>query len=149
MRLANDHFTGLKRFLGTNKTVHAFGAIQKPIVALAAENRSLANPVSLDFMPVAINVEDMATNAALAARHLRQIAANLAGLLGFEAMHAAQAVDLRLQAEKPVAIALATARFMNAFRQTVPFLERDDQVLTRNIAAAADFTTAYRPPAKP
>lgn len=147
LRLANDHFTGLKRFLGTDKTVHAFGAIQKPIVALAAENRDLANPVSLDFMPVAINVEDMATNAAHAARRLRQMAANLAGLFGFEAMHAAQAVDLRLEASKPVAIAAATGTFKAAFRQAVPFLERDDQVLTRNIAAAAAFITGYRPAA--
>lgn len=145
LRLANDHFTGLKRFLGTDKTVHAFGAIQKPIVALAAENMDLANPVSLDFMPVAINVEDMATNAAHAARRLRQMAANLAGLLGFEAMHAAQAVDLRLRAETPMAIAPATAAFKAAFRQAVPFLEQDDQILTRNIAAAASFITGYRP----
>lgn len=143
LRLANDHFTGLKRFLGTDQTVHAFGAIQKPIVALAAENRSLANPVSLDFMPVAINVEDMATNAALAARHLRQMAANLAGLLGFEAMHAAQAMDLRRQAAAPVTMASATGAFMAAFRRDVPFLQRDDQILTRNIAAATAFIANY------
>lgn len=143
LRLANDHFTHLKRFLGTAETVHAFGAIQKPIVALAAANQDLANPVSLDFMPVAINVEDMATNAAHAARRLRAMAANLAGLLGFETMHGAQAMDLRLRSETPVRMAAATAAFMQAFRQHVPFLERDDQILTRNIAAATAFIAAY------
>jgi histidine ammonia-lyase len=143
LRLANDHFTHLKRFLGTEETVHAFGAIQKPIVALAAANRDLANPVSLDFMPVAIEVEDMATNAAHAARRLRAMGANLTGLLGFETMHAAQAMDLRLRSQTTVQMASATAAFMQAFRRHVPFLERDDQIPTRNIAAATAFIAGY------
>ena len=51
LRLSDTHFTGLKRFLGTDRTIHAFGAIQKPIVELVSENRELAEVVSLDFAP--------------------------------------------------------------------------------------------------
>jgi histidine ammonia-lyase len=58
-------------------------------------------------------------------------------------MHAAQAMDLRRQAAAPVTMASATSAFMAAFRRDVHFLERDDQVLTRNIAAATAFIANY------
>jgi histidine ammonia-lyase len=44
-------------------------------------------------------------------------------------------------------MASATAEFMQAFRRHVPFLARDDQVLTRNIAAATAFIAGYKPAA--
>lgn len=68
IKLAMPQFTYLPRFLGVQKGGHAFGAIQKVFVSLAAENRELANPVSLDFIPVAGSIEDTATNAPRAAR---------------------------------------------------------------------------------
>ena len=67
IRLSEDYFTHLSRFLGTDKTVHAFGAMQKPFTALNAENVYLSNPVMLLSVPVAGNIEDVATNAPLAA----------------------------------------------------------------------------------
>ena len=53
--LSDDHFTGLSRFLAsdTNQKGHAFGAIQKPQVALLADIRDLVNPVSLEGQPMA------------------------------------------------------------------------------------------------
>ena len=143
-RMANEHFTNLKRFLGSEETVHAFGAIQKPINALVAENQELANPVSLNFTPIAINVEDMATNTPLAARRLRTMADNLMALLGFETMHAAQAMDLRLRSDPAVQMAPKTATFLENFRKQVPFLEKDDQILTRDIAKATAFIRKYK-----
>ena len=144
IKLADPHFTGLSRFLGTENTTHAFGAIQKPIVELAAENRALANPVSLDFMPVALGIEDVATNAPRVARRLRRMADNLIGLLGFELMHAAQAVDLRLRQNPDLALSPVTRALLAEYREHVPFLDRDDQVLTENIAASAAFLQSCR-----
>ena len=51
--------TCLTRFLGTHQTVHAFGAMEKPPVALAMENKQLAMPVSMGYLPVAGDIEDM------------------------------------------------------------------------------------------
>lgn len=147
IKLVNPEFTGLSRFLGTAESTHAFGAIQKPIVALAAENRELANPVSLDFMPVALGIEDVATNAPRVARRLRRMADNLIGILGFELMHAAQAVELRLRQKPELALAPVTRRLLAQYRERVPFLERDDQMLTTNIAASAAFLRDCRVPA--
>lgn len=63
IKLSDDNFTHLSRFLGTDKTIRAFGAMQKPFVSLAGENEFLANPASLSYVPVAGNIEDVATNA--------------------------------------------------------------------------------------
>lgn len=144
--LANPEITGLSRFLGTGQTRHAFGAIQKPIVELAAENRELANPVSLDFAPVALDIEDMATNAPRVARRLRRMADNLLAILGFELMHAAQAADLRLRQEPGLALSPVTRRLLDEYRAEVPFLERDDRVLTVDIAASTGFLRSCRTP---
>ena len=143
--LMNPDFTGLPRFLAGPDTTHAFGAIHKPIVALQAEIRDLAEPVSLDFAPVALGVEDMATNAPRAARRLRRIAENLTALLGFELMLSAQALDLR-RADRPgLALAPTTLALHAAWRARAPFLARDDQIFTPLIAEAAAFVAACRP----
>ena len=134
IKLADPHLTGLTRFLTTPDNVHAFGAIQKPFVALAAENRSLANPVSLDYFAVAQGIEDVATNGPRAARNARHIANNLRTILGFELMHAAQAVDLRRQLTPEINISSKTHTMLAQYRRHVPFLSRDDHILTNDIA---------------
>ncbi len=143
LRLSDPHFTGLKRFLGTDRTIHAFSAIQKPIVGLNGVNRELAEVISLDFAPVAIDVEDMATNSARVGRRLRQLASNLVYVLGFETMHAAQAVDLRLLDDPELPMAAATTQFLDAYREWVPFLASDNQILTNNIDDSSEFLWAY------
>ncbi|MGO2370627.1 MAG: aromatic amino acid lyase, partial [Serratia sp. (in: enterobacteria)] len=44
VKLNNPAFTGLTRFLGTDHTVHAFGAMEKPVMMLAMRNKELAMP---------------------------------------------------------------------------------------------------------
>lgn len=147
LKLVNPAFTHLpNRFLNANPAGngHAFGAIHKPLVALMAENRELANPVSLDFVPVALDIEDMATNMPRAAERLRQMAANLQAILGFELMHAAQAVDLRLRADPDLALSPVTRLLHAEFRRAVPFLAADTRILTEDIAAATAFVANCR-----
>ena len=130
IRFENPDVTHLRRFLaGPDNEGHAFGAIQKPLVALSVENRHLAMPVSLDTTPMAGNMEDTANNAMLAADHLARILDNLYLMSSIQLLHAAQAVDLR---GSP--LSLASQRLLDAYRARVPFV-KEDRVFTK------DFTT--------
>ena len=131
--LADPAFTGLSRFLTpVDVKVIAYCAIQKTFTSLDAENRMLANPSSMDFMAVAGNIEDHASNLPLAASKVLQILDNLRYMMGIELIHAAQAVDLR---GRP-ALGRVTGPVFDAFRKEVPFLDAD-----RNLSI--DIEKAY------
>lgn len=134
IHLADPAFTGLTRFLTPVevKTI-AYGTIQKVYTVLDAENRMLANPSSMDFMAVAGSIEDHASNLPLAAAKVMRILDNLRYMLGIEAMHAAQAVDLRNKPE----LGRVTGAVYEALRREVPFLDQD-----RNLSV--DIEKAYR-----
>ena len=76
-KLGDSHFTHLSRFLGTDKTVYGYGGIQTVFTSLSAENRELANPVSVDYFAIAGNIEDVATNAPRVMRRVRRMIDNL------------------------------------------------------------------------
>ncbi|WP_332444431.1 aromatic amino acid ammonia-lyase [Wolinella succinogenes] len=142
IKLSDDGFTKLTRFLGTDKTVHAFGAMQKPFVALAGENRALANPVSLNHVPVAGNIEDVATNAPLAVSRVRMQIENLYAILGMELMHAAQAIDLRKQKNPELKLSPATEQLYREYRKIVKFLE-EDRPLSNDFKNSSSFLKNY------
>ena len=133
--MADPAFTGLSRFLtpADVKTI-AFGTIQKVYVALDAENRTLANPSSMDFIAVAGTIEDHASNLPLAAFKALQIVDNLRYMLGIELMHAAQAVDLR---GNP-ALGKTTGALYTAYRAQIPFYA-EDRNLSIDIQKSYDF----------
>jgi len=142
IHLSDDGFTKLPRFLAApGNAGHAFGAIQKPFVALHAENTDLANPVSLDVMPVAGNIEDIGTNNDAAARRLLRVANNLAAIYGLEMLHAAQAIDLRRAEEPKLQLSKQTEALHKAYRARVPFVKQD-RVFTPDIAHSTDFVQA-------
>ncbi|MEM1160810.1 MAG: aromatic amino acid ammonia-lyase [Pseudomonadota bacterium] len=145
LALMDPHLTGLPRFLRGPDAVHAFGAIHKPIGAVAAENRELANPVSMDFAALALGIEDMATNAPRVARRLIRIAENMSILLAFELLLAAQAIDLRLQKDPKLALSAGTRVLHAKYRQVVPFLSGDTQVLSTLIDLSHKFILTIRP----
>src|SRR5699024_1784270 len=99
LHLSDDHFTGLSRFLASdsNQKGHAFGAIQKPQVALLADIRELVNPVSLDGQPMAGTIEDTYSNNLRVSKRLSQIAEDMRTIYGLELLHSSQAIDLRKQ----------------------------------------------------
>ena len=134
IHLADPAFTGLTRFLtpAEVKTI-AYGTIQKVFTVLDAENRMLANPSSMDFIAVAGSIEDHASNLPLAAAKARRIVENLRYMLGIEAMHAAQAVDLRGNPQ----LGRVTGPVYEALRREVPYLNAD-----RNLSL--DIEKAYR-----
>ena len=63
--------------------------------ALMSENKSLANPRSVDSTPTSANQEDHVSMACHGARRLLEMNKNLAGILGVEAMSASQGIELR------------------------------------------------------
>ena len=133
--LADPAFTGLTRFLTPEDVkVIAYGTIQKTFTALDAENRSLANPSSMDHMPVAGNIEDHASNLPLAVDKCLKMVDNLRYILGIEAMHGAQATDLR----GDIALGCKTRKLKETLRREIPFLDRDRN-LSRDIALAYDM----------
>ncbi|MDO5090109.1 MAG: aromatic amino acid ammonia-lyase [Cardiobacteriaceae bacterium] len=142
LKLNDPAFTHLTRFLGTDTTYHAFGAMEKPPVMLAREVQMLAQPASVASMAVAGNIEDVATNAPLAAERLRQAVDNYAYILGMELIHAAQAIDLRLKANPELTLGKETRALYDAFRKEVAFMDVD-RPLSDDFEKAKAFITKY------
>ncbi|MGP1486058.1 MAG: HAL/PAL/TAL family ammonia-lyase [Campylobacter sp.] len=143
IKLSNDGFTHLTRFLGTDKTVHAFGAMQKPFVALAGENEFLANPASLNYTPVAGEIEDVATNAPFVIQKFQKQLDNYYHILGMELMHAAQAIDLRLQKNPNLKLSKMTRKLYDEYRKVVKFVEVD-RPYTDDFRNSAKFLKSYK-----
>ena len=143
IKLSDDNFTHLSRFLGTDKTVHAFGAMQKPFVALAGENEFLANPASLDYVPVAGNIEDVATNAPFVMQKFSKQIENFYSILGMELIHAAQAIDLRMQQNPNLKLSAQTKKLYDEYRKVVKFMDTD-RPLTDDFRNSAKFLKKYK-----
>lgn len=98
---------------------------------LVAENRILAHPASADSIPTSANVEDYNSMGAIAARHFRQIVANVEHIVAVEALCAAQACDLSGRTPRG-----PLGDLHDRIRARVPTLERDDRIVANDIAAA-------------
>lgn len=142
VKLNNPSFTGLTRFLGTDNTVHAFGAMEKPVMSLAMRNKELAMPVSMDFMPVTGDIEDIATNAPQVAQRLQQQIDNSYQLLGILLVHDAQAIDLRKQKNNGFTLSAPTGALYDALRRKVKFMDTD-RPLSPDFAAAAQVLKTF------
>lgn len=131
MKLADPAFTGLTRFLTPQEVVTiAYGTIQKTYTSLDTEIRYLANPSSMDFFSVAGNIEDHASNLPIASDKVFKILDNLRYIIGIEAMHAVQAIDLR--GKKPLGV--DTAKAYEKIRAVVPYYDKDRNI-SKDIAA--------------
>ena len=90
-------------------------------VSMAAENRRLAAPASVDSMPTSAMQEDHVSMGWGAARKLRTAVANVARIIGVELVAACQAVELRAPLT-PSAASLAVTRRV---RESVRSLDAD------------------------
>ncbi|WP_454686599.1 HAL/PAL/TAL family ammonia-lyase [Agrobacterium leguminum] len=134
IRFENPDLTHLSRFLAaeTNQG-HAFGAIQKPLVALLAENQQIGAQAPVGSVAMAGNIEDLDSHAPLSVANLSRILDNLYWMSSIQLLHAAQAVDLR----KPRQLGAGTKALFEDYRRTVPFVAVD-RIYTN------DFSTGYR-----
>lgn len=79
---------------------------QYTAASLVSENKVLCHPASCDSIPTSSNAEDHVSMATTAARHLRQVALNVANVLAIELICAAQAIVLRTAKRVHVSTAL-------------------------------------------
>ncbi|MCL6457227.1 MAG: aromatic amino acid lyase [Gorillibacterium sp.] len=139
IKLGTPDFTGLPRFLSVDPaTSIAFGTIQKTFTSLDAEIRHLSNPSSADYFSLAGDMEDHANNTPFIVGKIAEIIDRLYYILGIEAMHAAQALDLR----GPLLIGKGVSAAYAAVRAVVPALTRDRN-LTPDIEAMHKLLTGH------
>lgn len=100
--------------------------------ALMSENKHLANPCSTDSTPTSANQEDHVSMAAHGARRLGRMNANLAQIVGIEALCAAAGVEFRAPLTTSVPLQAVIARL----RQDVAPLGQD-RFLAPDLTAAA------------
>lgn len=133
IKLATPRFTGLSRFLTpADGRVIAFGTIQKTFTSLDTEIRHLSNPATADYYSLAGDIEDHANNSPFVVKKTAKMVDNLYYILGIEAMHAAQAIDLR----KATRLGKGTRVAYDLIRSEIPFLDKD-----RNLSI--DIKKAY------
>jgi histidine ammonia-lyase len=107
--------------------------------ALMSENKQMSHPASVDSTPTSANQEDHVSMACHGARRLLQMTANLAGIIGIEAITAAQGVDFRAPLKTGAELLKAHA----AIRTAVPYLEVD-RYMADDLAAGADLVMSGR-----
>ncbi len=92
--------------------------------ALMSENKSLSNPRSVDSTPTSANQEDHVSMACHGARRLLEMNSNLGGILGIEAMCAAQGIELRA----PLRTSECLRAMLRHVRAVSPALDEDRAV---------------------
>jgi histidine ammonia-lyase len=100
--------------------------------ALMSENKQMSHPASVDSTPTSANQEDHVSMACHGARRLLAMTENLFGILGIEALCAAQGVELRA----PLTTSPKLKNAIAALRAVVPGLD-DDRYMAPDLAAAA------------
>ena len=98
--------------------------------ALAAENKTLTMPTSVDSLPTSANQEDHVSMATHGARRLGAIAANGRNIVAIELLAAAQGIDFR----QPLLTSPALARVLAEVRARVSF-RREDRLFAPDMAA--------------
>jgi histidine ammonia-lyase len=120
--LMDANLSGLPSFLVRDGGVNSgFMIAHVTAAALAAENKALSFPRSVDSLPTSANQEDhvsMATNAAL---RLAPMAGNAAAIVAVELLAAAQGVELRA----PLATSPRLQAALKLIRSDAAFWDRD------------------------
>jgi len=120
--LIDSHLSKLPPFLVQKGGLNSgFMIAQVTAAALASENKSLAHPASVDSLPTSANQEDHVSMATFAARRLRDMADNTAGILAIEFLAACQGVDFR----SPLKTSAPLERVKSLLRKRVPFYDKD------------------------
>ena len=120
--LMDTHLSGLPPFLVEEGGVNSgFMIAQVTAAALAAENKALAHPRSVDSLPTSANQEDHVSMATGAASRLAPMAGNTAAIVAIELLAAAQGIDLR----KPLQTSSRLHEALALVRESAAFWDRD------------------------
>ncbi|PZR65480.1 MAG: histidine ammonia-lyase, partial [Stutzerimonas stutzeri] len=100
--------------------------------ALMSENKQMSHPASVDSTPTSANQEDHVSMACHGARRLLQMTENLFGIIGIEAMAAAQGVEFRA----PLVTSPELMKVIATLRKAIPTLELD-RYMANDLQAAS------------
>src|SRR5690606_36919524 len=138
--LVDAHLSGLPAFLVANPGINSgFMIAHVTAAALASENKTLANPASIDSMPTSANQEDHVSMATFAARKAGDVAINVRRIVAIELLAACQGIDFL----RPLR---SSARLEQAFdlaRSVVPRYD-EDRYFAPEIAAADTLIASGR-----
>lgn len=138
--LIDKHLSGLPAFLVKDGGVNSgFMIAQVTAAALASENKSLAHPASVDSLPTSANQEDHVSMATYAARRLKDMSDNTAGVLAVELLCAGQGIDFRAPLTTSEKLQTAHQRL----RSVVPFYDQDRYLAPDLNAAIAVIKGQY------
>jgi histidine ammonia-lyase len=125
----------LNPFLADNPGLESGWMIaQVTAAALASENKSLAHPASADSVPTSANKEDFVSMGMGAALKVKQIAWNVAQIVGIELLCAAQGVEVHA----PLAPGRGVAEGLKRLRAKVEAC-RGDELLSPRLEAAREL----------
>ncbi len=120
--LIDTTLSGLPPFLVENGGVNSgFMLAQVTAAALASENKTLAHPASVDSLPTSANQEDHVSMSMFAARRLKDMYDNTAGILAVEWLATSQGLDFLAPLKTTSALEQAKAEL----RKEVPFYDKD------------------------
>jgi histidine ammonia-lyase len=130
--LTDSRMSNLPAFLSPDPGLNSgFMIAHVTAAALAAENKMLAHPASVDSLPTSANQEDHVSMATHGARRLHDMADNTAAIVGIELLAAAQGIDLR----RPVQTSPKLKQVMALLRRDAAFWEQD-RLMAPDIAVA-------------
>ena len=105
--------------------------------ALMSENKQMAHPASIDSTPTSANQEDHVSMACHGARRLLAMSDNLFGIVGIEAITAAQGVAFRA----PLTTSAELQKAFAAIRKVVPDLAVD-RYMADDLKAASELVAS-------
>jgi histidine ammonia-lyase len=130
--LTDARMSNLPAFLSPDPGLNSgFMIAHVTAAALAAENKMLAHPASVDSLPTSANQEDHVSMATHGARRLHEMADNTAAIVGIELLAAAQGIELR----RPVTTSPRLQQVMKLLRVDTAFWDQD-RLMAPEIAAA-------------
>ena len=107
---------------------------QYTAASLVSQNKQLCTPASVDSIVSSNGQEDHVSMGANAATKLYRVVNNVYSILAIELITASQALHFR----EPLKTSPALEKWMNTFRQVVPFIETD-RLLHNDIKRAEKF----------
>ncbi len=107
---------------------------QYTAASIVSQNKQLCTPASVDSIVSSNGQEDHVSMGANAATKAYRVVNNVYSILAIELITAAQALDFR----KPLKTSPVLERFVNTFRQSVPFIETD-RLLHNDMVKAEKF----------
>jgi len=112
---------------------------QYTAASIVSKNKQLCTPASVDSIVSSNGQEDHVSMGANAATKLYEVVKNVEMVLAIELLNACQALELR----RPKQSSEKIERIVGAYRQTVPFLEKD-RIVHKDMMKTVDFIRTFQ-----